>query len=115
MNAVVWVTFVLGVIYTITESAIFMPLRIMLAARGGRYVETLLYCASCTGFWVGLGTAVLADHVFALPGVSTPDAYFWLPFSSLAIGSLYSVYRGEHPTYVVEAEIIESQRTGRQP
>lgn len=109
-DAIVWITFVLGVTYTITESALFMPVRIALASSLGIYVQTLVYCASCTGFWVGLGTALLADKVFVLPGVEAPDAYFWLPFSSLAIGSLYSVYRGEHPTFAVETEIIESYR-----
>lgn len=42
-----------GVIYVIVDSAIFAPVRIALAARS-RFFETLIYCAYCTGFWVGV-------------------------------------------------------------
>lgn len=42
-----------GVIYVVTESAIFAPARIYLALKSV-WIEVGIYCASCTGFWAGL-------------------------------------------------------------
>lgn len=54
-----------GVIYVIVESAIFAPIRIAIAVRSS-FLETLVYCAYCTGFWVGvLITMVFIEWTWA--------------------------------------------------
>jgi hypothetical protein len=56
-----WLTYALttiGLVYFITQSMIFSPLRVRLT-RGSIFREALLYCPSCTGFWVGAGLSLL--------------------------------------------------------
>jgi hypothetical protein len=97
-----WALIVLGTVYFLTESAIFAPVRVWIAGRGV-FAMTLIYCASCTGFWVGLALA----------------SWFW-PFglvdagwtqiieggvASMALGALYSAWKGGNPAFDVEAPL----------
>lgn len=43
-----------GVLYVLTRSFVFSPVRMLISGVGGRVVRALLYCPACTGFWVGL-------------------------------------------------------------
>jgi hypothetical protein len=47
-----WTAICLGLIYIISESVIFMPIRLAFA-RGSAFRTALIYCPACTGFWVG--------------------------------------------------------------
>lgn len=47
-----WAAMTLGLIYIISESVIFMPIRLAFA-RGSTFRTALIYCPACTGFWVG--------------------------------------------------------------
>lgn len=47
-----------GVTYVITESVIFVPFRLWIAERAV-LLKVLVYCAYCTGFWVGAALAPL--------------------------------------------------------
>lgn len=46
-----------GFVYLVTEASILGPARVLLSARSG-FVASLLYCAYCSGFWVGFVLAV---------------------------------------------------------
>lgn len=48
-----WVAVVLCTIYVITESSIFMPIRVAIT-KGTIFTRTLFYCPACMGFWVGV-------------------------------------------------------------
>jgi hypothetical protein len=68
----------IGVTYGLVESAIMAPYRMALA-KAGSLVQTLVYCPSCTGFWVALvvgefwwaSLAETAWRAFAFIGVLT--------------------------------------------
>jgi len=48
-----WAVLVLAVIYVITESMIFAPLRVWIT-KGTVWRRTLFYCPACMGFWIGV-------------------------------------------------------------
>lgn len=104
----------LGLTYIVTESALFMGIRVWLARVGGTYMEVLVYCAACTGFWAGVFVAMLGQFR-AVSVIPTGDTIFWMPFASCALGALYAHFRGEHPTYALEASIIEQSRNPKEP
>jgi hypothetical protein len=108
-----WILVVLGLTYIVSESAIFMAIRIWLASVGGPYAETLVYCPACTGFWAGVFVGILGKfHVVA--EIPSGDAVFWMPFASCAIGALYGHFRGDHPTYeAYEAPLIAARAQQR--
>lgn len=106
-----WILLVLGLTYVVTESAIFMLVRVWLASVGGEYVETLLFCPACTGFWAGVLVS-LFGFLNVLP-IVPPHAVFWMPFASCAIGAVYGHFRGEHPTYHFESDMIQAARDAR--
>jgi len=68
-----WVEYLLltlGVVYLLTEAAILAPYR--MAVRGWHpLVAVLVYCRSCTGFWVGVAATqwfpLHASHANVLP------------------------------------------------
>jgi len=57
MDYFVWTLMLVGWVYLITEAAIFAPVRIALSSAGS-FVEALIYCPSCMGFWVGAALAL---------------------------------------------------------
>lgn len=52
MSWLVYFLLTLGVVYLLTESYILAPYR-MFASSTGLFFRVLVYCRSCTGFWVG--------------------------------------------------------------
>lgn len=48
-----WAVLLLGAVYFVTQSVIFSIPRVLFA-RLGAWAAIFVYCASCTGFWVGL-------------------------------------------------------------
>jgi hypothetical protein len=49
----VFFAFLVFLVYVITQSGVFAPVRIFLASRN-RWVGELLYCPLCTAFWCAL-------------------------------------------------------------
>lgn len=47
-----WALLELGLIYFVTESVFFAPMRVALS-RGSGFLRALLYCPACSGFWLG--------------------------------------------------------------
>lgn len=91
-----WTLVTLGFVYLTTESVIFSPLRVAVARRG-LLVATLVYCAACSGFWLGLLTSL-----WLWPS-SGPWWYRVLEggIASTALGALWSAY---HPNPMWDAE-----------
>ena len=56
MDYFVWILLLSGWVYLITEAAVFAPFRILLSMIGSP-IEALIYCPSCTAFWVGMALA----------------------------------------------------------
>ncbi len=95
-----WALITLGFIYFITESSIFAVVRMWIAAKLGTFAIALLYCASCSGFWIGMALAFWT-WPFEVVGVR------WLvPFESgvaaMALGAVWNTWRGPNPAFVVE-------------
>lgn len=69
-----WALVHLGLVYLVTEAAIFAPVRLMVASRGPLWT-TLIYCPGCSGFWLGLAVT----HLW-------PEPAWWLalPCSGVA-------------------------------
>lgn len=112
MRAVDLVVFLLvswGAVYLVTESVIFTLPRILLATRS-RFAEAFLYCASCTGFWIGAVVYALSDPV-------TFDPLHTFFAGLLVMGSVTAV-RAVQPDFLPgahdrEHEIIEDRREQR--
>ena len=59
--------FSLGLVYIVTESIVFSPVRVF-AIRISRTLTVMLYCRACFGFWVGVSTASLSPfHAHPAP------------------------------------------------
>ena len=104
-----WALLTLGLIYFITESALFAPGRVLIG-RLGTLALVLTYCASCTGFWVGVATAqwVWPFGVADLPAWATNIEG---GVAAMALGALYSAWRGGNPAWRVEGSLHDSSQT----
>lgn len=61
LDLFVFIVASIGIVYGITESVLFMFVRIPLATKSN-FLKQLLYCAYCVGFWVGVGGALVFRH-----------------------------------------------------
>lgn len=104
-----WALLSLGLIYFLTESAIFMPGRLLLG-RLGLLPRVLLYCASCTGFWVGLLTAAWT-WPFSVEGLPPWASTIEGGVATMALGALYSAWRGGNPAWDAEASLHDHAQT----
>lgn len=74
-----WLLVLWGLVYFITQSAIFMRVRVFIG-RLGIFFATGIYCPSCTGFWIGIGLGLLGywpwhyDYGFIESGVAAMAA-----------------------------------------
>ena len=105
-----WALLVLGVIYFVTESAIFMHPRIWIAQRG-KWALLGVYCPACVGFWVG-GALAFWTWPFDL----VVGHWQWLHVleggvASMALGALWKILNGGNPAYAVEAEMVHDNET----
>ena len=82
MSLLIFSLLVVGVVYIVTQSAIFHLPRVWIADRHVM-LEMLIYCPACTGFWVGV--------VLSLLGYGNLS---WLEggIVACAIGALWGVY-----------------------
>ncbi len=101
LSLVRWALLTLGMIYFITESAIFVSFRVRIAR--SQFGSALIYCAACTGFWVGLA------HWFAWPRIGAPTLLFPIALESaiagMALGAIWSAYKQGNPAWHAEAEL----------
>ena len=93
-----WALVHLGLVYLVTEAAIFAPVRLAVSARGPLWT-TLIYCPGCSGFWLGLACAPL------WPG---PPWWLALPCSGLAgmgLAATWSKATGGNQAWIAEAAL----------
>jgi hypothetical protein len=97
-----WFLMVSAIIYIITRSSIASPLRVMTGMALERwpvvrgFVRMLIYCAACSGFWIG--AAFARDWPFEGPWWSRIAGS---ALAALTIGSVWSNYWP--PIYEYEA------------
>lgn len=97
---IVWTLTGIGVTYAITESAIFSVLRFVLS-KLGLTVTTLIYCAACTGFWVGAALGWAG----AFPWETAPSQFAEIVISAIcmmAVTASWSAWKGGNPMYAIE-------------
>jgi hypothetical protein len=101
-----WALVTLGLVYLTTESAIFSPIRVLIARRG-LLLSVLVYCASCTGFWVGLATSWL----------TWPSTAPWWArcieggIAAMALGAVWSAARNGNPMWDAETALRDPTTT----
>ena len=110
----------LGLVYIISQSVIFSFLRVRIA-RLNPLFEALLYCPSCTGFWVGLMLGALGIYP-RLPNCFEPildDVWFagavisGLLVMIVANGWWGWLYQGSNPAYAAEEPLLRRSVRGR--
>lgn len=108
MNALIaWVLLELGLVYLITESMIFSPLRMALA-RSSMFLAGLLYCPACAGFWVGLALGLLGAWPEAL---LRSDLRLLEPaIAGVAVGALWGSWH-PNPAWALERPEPEPEET----
>lgn len=108
MNALVamlqWALLVLGLTYLVTESFIFLPVRIAMR-RLGLVSTVLVYCPACIGFWSGAGLGALGLWSTSPMSVGAPT---WLvctiqsAIAGCALAAAWSKANGGNPMFEVE-------------
>lgn len=80
-DLIAWALVHIGILYLITESAIFAPVRRILTYgfKANSLFVALLYCAGCCGFWVGLSEGLLGMTIFCPPEERWLDDALRLP------------------------------------
>ena len=99
---VVWCLVALGVIYFITESAVFSPVRRLVLAR---VFGPFTYCRSCVGFWVGLGLWCVAVPIPLSgwpPGPHGAALGIASGFAGSALGTVFTKLFPHNDAYSVE-------------
>ena len=109
-----WLMLGLGIVYFITESAIFAIIRVPMT-KGSMFRSTLFYCPACTGFWVGCALVALWPFSVLDQGVwpflvSAMES----GFAMMVVASSWSSWRGGNPAYDVEAELRGEMNQGAQ-
>lgn len=90
MELLRWLLVLMGLVYFFTESALWGPVRIALVERpdGGQRLgwRVLVYCRSCTGFWVGCALGALGYWPFAWP----QGAPLWATWAQAGVAAVES-------------------------
>lgn len=107
-----WALLTLGLIYFVTESAIFTHLRVWFARRGP-WAMLFVYCASCTGFWIGIASAHWLWPFDLVDGVR------WLRYveggvAAMALGAIWKSINGGNPAFDVEGELLHDDTTQKE-
>jgi hypothetical protein len=58
MQIVLFFLATFGLIYLVVESVIFAPFRLRIALQS-IFLESFIYCAYCTGFWIGVALSAV--------------------------------------------------------
>lgn len=100
-----WALMALGLIYLITESAIFVLVRVWFA-KGSPFRTTLIYCPACTGFWCGMAVAGLDYWPFDYGDdyISRLWEYLESAVAGMVLGAIWGTVR-RSLAYEIEAEL----------
>jgi len=98
-----------GIVYGVVGSVLLMPLRLALATRSV-WLEALLYCPYCVGFWAG----VLLRATWFAQLQSLTDVIECVPCGFLVVGAI-ALARAAWPSFLEsrfesERSIIEELR-----
>lgn len=99
----------LAVVYVFVESAIYAPIRIWVARRGG-WFRVFAYCPYCVGFWamffvhIGPSWAALNLNVLA---ESVASAVYWLGVFVLIRGIWPGLFDGASTVHALESPYID--------
>ena len=96
MELLRYVALLWGVVYLVTQSAIFRPVRMMVANRSP-FITTFIYCPSCFGTWVGFALTPL------LPWDATAG-WGWLEsgLAAMALGRVWGRLFGDNQVFEFE-------------
>jgi hypothetical protein len=98
-----WLLSCAGIIYLVTESSIFAPIRMSLAMWSG-FIRSLIYCRACTGFWVGvIGGAVNYPIALHNPWASATMA----GLTGMMLGYVWTCFVPNH-AWKPEQEILRT-------
>lgn len=97
MEIVRYVLIVCGLIYAVTQSAIFSPIRLFVARRLGGTLRMLIYCPACSGFWIGL----MAVRFLPWQTGAVWQSMLESAVCAMALGALWSV--------VVESSVVHAE------
>lgn len=100
----VWCAALLGIVYTITQSMLLRPVRILLGPLLPPTLHYGLYCARCVGFWVALVDRFTL-RVWPAEGVDPITSGF------AAVGVLWFLDFVLTTTPVFEAEVLGVETT----
>jgi hypothetical protein len=108
-----WALLLVGWVYAITEAAITSWVRILVAEHFGVFFETLIYCPSCTGFWVGVGLAATGwwphgttdnvEHTLLMFGESA--------IAAMGVAATWSKLTGGSAAWQIERGALHDQTT----
>ena len=95
-----WALLILGAVYFLTESAIFASIRVEFARRSA-LLGVFVYCARCTGFWLGLA---LASWTWPFGVIEAPRWFQIIEggVAAMALGAIWSAWRGGNPAWTAE-------------
>ncbi len=98
-----YVLLVWGLIYLVTQSAIFAPIRATIL-HFSRFAGILVFCPSCSGFWIGICVALLGAYTQGLGWIPS-----WIESGVIAmpLGHIWGVYFGDPTLY--QDTVVRSQ------
>ncbi len=96
-----WALITVGLVYLVTQSTIFSPLR-KVVSKAGIFFEVLIYCPACSGFWLG----GLASAWLQPSGIET---LLQAAIKGAALGALWGVYGPESP-WNIEMERSDAEK-----
>lgn len=101
-----WSLLAIGATYLITEAVIFVGVRVALARRSS-FLETLVYCPACTGFWVGCALFLFWPFTAVDTGVLLVASILQSGVASMALGAAWGAWKGGNPAYEAETPLRE--------
>lgn len=105
-----WALLLWGLVYIVTQSVIFRRVR-MFFLRYTTMLGILLYCPSCTGFWVGALLSVYWPWQDAGMGVPYSNV-LESALSGVACGGLWGVIVNDGATFKNEVKRLTDRLSG---
>lgn len=121
MDYFVWILMLIGWVYLVTEAAILAPVRIALSSVGS-FLEALIYCPSCVGFWVGCGLAATGWWPHGGSFVDGIDGAEWWGLgesgiAAMAVASTWTKLTGGSTAWQIERgsdDSTQASQTGKE-
>lgn len=104
-----WTLMLIGWVYLITEAAVFALVRVIISELGS-YVEALIYCPSCMGFWVGAALAATGwwPHNSGLWAIGESA------IAAMAVANTWSKLTGGSAAWAIERGYDDSTQTSEE-